>query len=88
MSAYGKLVVKVEVLDPSITGDEEDVYSKKSRMVTMFARHGVTRDDAQRLANAFIKTNIPDPRLREISTYISFVSVMWYPNPVEIEVWR
>ena len=86
MSAYGKLVVKVEVLDPSVTGD--DIFSRKSRMVTMFTRHGITFDDAQKQANAFVKTNMPDPRLRDISTYISFVSVMWYPNPVEIEVWK
>ncbi len=27
MSAYGKLVVKIEVLDPSVTGDEENVFT-------------------------------------------------------------
>ena len=80
MSAYGKLVVKIEVLDPSVTGDEENVFTKGSRMVTLFTRHGVNYTDANRLASAFVETNVADARRSDLS-------VMWYPDPVRIGVW-
>lgn len=80
MSAYGKLVVKIEVLDPSVTGDEENVFTKGSRMVTLFTRHSVTYNDAHKLACAFVETNVADVRRNDLS-------VMWYPDPVRIGVW-
>lgn len=80
MSAYGKLVVKIEVLDPSVTGNEEDVFTKDSRMVTLFTRHGVTYADAHKLACAFVETNVADVRRSDLS-------VMWYPDPVRIGTW-
>jgi len=81
MSGYGKLVLKLEVLDPSITGDEDDVMSKNNRWVTMLTRHCVTHSQAHKMAWAFIESNIPKDRWQDLD-------VMWYPDPIKIGSWK
>ena len=79
--SYGKLVVKLEVLDPSVTGDEDDVFSKASRLVTMFTRHSVTHAQAHKLAHAFVESNVPEHQRSDLEIY-------WYPDPVRIGTWH
>ena len=78
--SYGKLVLKLEVLDASTTGDEEDVFSKPTRKVTMLTRHSITKSQAFDLVNAFADTNLSDKQRPCVEAY-------WYPEPVRIDLY-
>jgi hypothetical protein len=77
---YGKLVLKMEVLDASTTGDEEDVFSKPARKVNMLTRHLVTNSQAHDLTNAFVNTNLLESQRHLVEAY-------WYPDPVRIDIY-
>ena len=79
--SYGKLIIKLEVLDPSVTGDEDDVFSKAARLVTMFTRHGITHAQAHKLAHAFVEANVPERQRSDLEIY-------WHPDPVRIGTWH
>jgi hypothetical protein len=78
--SYGKLVLKLEILDASTTGDEDNVFSKPARKVTMLTRHSVTKSDAFDLVNAFADTNLVDKQRHLVEAY-------WYPEPVRIDLY-
>lgn len=79
--SYGKLVVKLEVLDPSLIGDEDDVFTKRMRQVTMFTQHSVTYSQAHKLVMAFVESNVPERQRSDLE-------VFWYPEPVRIGTWH
>ena len=77
---FGKLVLKLEILDASTTGDEDDVFSKPVRKVTMLTKHMVTNSEAHDLVNTFAKTNLVESQRQLVEAY-------WYPMPVRIDVY-
>lgn len=81
--SYGKLVIKMEVVDPMI-GEEDDndnVCAKHSRQVTLLSKYGVSYAVAHKTAMFFIDSNVP----RECH---GALDVMWYPDPVRIGSWH
>ena len=76
MSKYGKLVIKLELYDPS-TVDEDVKFDKRPRQLTLFTEYHVDKEEADKLACGFVKANFP----KEMILY-NKVEAMWHPNPV------
>ena len=82
--SYGKLVVRMEVLDPTVIGEDvadDDVCSRRARQVMLLSRHSVTHAAAHKIAWAFIEANVPKQNWGALD-------VMWYPEPVRIGTWH